>query len=282
NWARFIVGAGRAAVIGPQLFFGAKQGYDDRCPVWSRRIPQNRPDEGVRLPYQEYLREGHDPSAIICRVPNGSLADFSYVGEHVSDDTAVGVLERLLQSVQTVASEGKVAGDWERRLVWLNDVLSEVWVGRGPFPGLGSVLQYLGMQRGTAFQRALAPRATRGDNIWQYVEAVLNGKRSVDEAEYKRALKDAAERWQSLPAARRRLLAILARLELTPEQVRRVSNPDDRARAGIQATDDELVANPYLLCEQDQGGRESGPVALETVDHGMRPEGDAARFIAPD
>jgi len=282
NAARIVVGVGRIREIGPQLYFGTKKGYEDRYPVWSRRITQNYPDEGVRLPYQEYLREGHDPSSIICRVPDGSLADFSYVGEHVSDDTAVGVLERLLQSVQTVASERKVDGDWDRRLVWLNDVLSEVWVGRGPFPGLGSVLQYLGMQRGTAFQRALAARAARGDNIWQYVEAVLNGKRAADETEYKRALKDAAERWNTLPGSRRRLLAVLARLELTPEQVRRVSNPDERARAGIGASDDELVANPYLICEQDRGGSESDPVALETVDHGMRPEGDVARFIAPD
>jgi exodeoxyribonuclease V alpha subunit len=157
-----------------------------------------------------------------------------------------------------------------------------VWVGRGSFPGIGSVLRYLGMHRGTAFQRTLTPRAARGDDIWQYVETILNGKRSIDETEYKRALRDAAERWQSLPAARRRLLAVLARLELAPEQVRRVSNPDERARAGIRATDDELVANPYLLCEMDQGGRESDPIALETVDHGVRPEGDAARFIAPD
>jgi AAA domain-containing protein/UvrD-like helicase family protein len=280
--ARIVVGVGRIRETGPQLFFDPKKGYEDRYPVWSRRITHNYPDEGVRLPYQEYLREGHDPSAVICHVPNGSLADFSYVGGHVSDDTAVGVLERVLQSVQTVAAEGKIGGDWQRQLVWLNDVLSEVWVGRGPFPGLGSVLQYLGMQRGTAFHRALAPRAIRGENIWQYVKAVLNDKRAAEETEYKRPLKDAAERWQALPAARRAMLSVLVRLELTPEQVRRVSNPDDRARAGIRGTDEELVANPYLLCEQDQGGREFDPVTLETVDHGMRPEGDAARFLMPD
>ncbi len=280
--ARIVVGVGRIRETGPQLFFGTKKGYEDRYPVWSRRITHNYPDEGVRLPYQEYLREGHDPSAILCRVPNGSLADFSYVGEHVSDDTAVGVLERLLQSVQTVATEGKVSGEWQRHLAWLNDVLSEVWVGRGPFPGLGSVLQYLGMLRGTAFHRTLAPRATRGENIWQYVEAVLSGKRTADETEYKRPIHDAAERWRALPVARRALLSVLVRLELTPEQVRRVSNPDDRSGAGIRASDEELVANPYLLCEQDPGGKDSDPIAIETVDHGMRPEGDAARFLGAD
>ncbi|MFV8749880.1 AAA family ATPase [Nannocystaceae bacterium ST9] len=282
NSARIVIGAGRIHEVGPQYFFGKKKGYEDLYPVWSRRITQNFPEEGVRLPYQEYLRGGHDPSAIICRVPNGSIGDFSYVGEHVSDDVAVGVLERLLQSIQAVASESKVSGDWERRLVWLNDVLSEAWVGRGAFPGLGSVLQYLGMAQGTAFHRVLAPRAARGDNIWEYVESVLSGRRAAVESEYKRVLKDAAERWQALPAMRRKLLSILARLELTPEQVRRISNPDDRVRAGIGASDEELVANPFLICEQDVGGRESDPVALETVDHGMRPDGDAARFLTAD
>lgn len=282
NSARIIVGASRIWDRGPQLFFGTRNGYEDLYPVWSRRITHNYPDEGVRLPYQEYLREGHDPSAIICRVPNGSLVDFSYVGEHLSDDTAVAILERLLQSVQAVANEGKIAGDWQRRLIWLNDVLSEVWSDRGPFPGLGSVLQYLGMQHGTAFHQALITRARRGENIWQYVEAVLTGNRAADETEYKQAFKKAAERWNALPAGRRSLISVLVRLELTPEQVHRVANPSDRAGAGLRASDEELVANPYLICEQDQGGRESDPISLETVDHGMRPEGDSALFLTPD
>ena len=72
------------------------------------------------------------------------MLNFSYVAEHLGDDVAVGALERLVQSVQAVKDEGKVPGDWDRHLVWLNDVLSEVWQNRGPFPGIGSVLQYLG------------------------------------------------------------------------------------------------------------------------------------------
>ena len=91
------------------------------------------------------------------------MLNFSYVAEQLGDDMAVGALERLLQSVQAVKDEGKVPGDWDRHLVWLNDVLSEVWQNRGPFPGIGSVLQYLGCESGTAFQRqVLVPVAQQG------------------------------------------------------------------------------------------------------------------------
>ena len=44
----------------------------------------------------------------------------------------------------------------------------------------------------------------------------------------------------------------------------------------------EIIANPYILAESDFGAADSDPVALETVDHGMRPEGNAALFAADD
>ena len=78
---------------------------------------------------------------------------------------------------------------------------------------------------------------------------------------------------------RRRLLSLLARLELTPQQVVRIANPDKRSSCGISASDEQLIANPYLLSEMDQGDGESDLIALEIVDRAMRPEGAAARFI---
>ena len=110
------------------------------------------------------------------------MLNFSYVAEHLGDDMAVGALERLLQSVQAVKDENKVPGDWDRHLVWLNDVLSEVWQNRGPFPGIGSVLQYLGCESGTAFQRqVLLPLLNKGDNAWEYVLAILEGRRTCEQ-----------------------------------------------------------------------------------------------------
>jgi exodeoxyribonuclease V alpha subunit len=125
---RILLGVSRITQIGHQLFFGKKlPKYPDQYPIWSRCITHDFENQGFRLPYHEYLKAGHDPKNILCLVPEGAMLNFSYVAEHVNDDIAVGALERLLQSVQAVKDENKVPGDWDRHLLWLNDVLSEVW-----------------------------------------------------------------------------------------------------------------------------------------------------------
>jgi exodeoxyribonuclease V alpha subunit len=278
---RILLGVSRISDIGAQLYFGAKPPkYQDSYPVWSRRITHDFENQGFRLPYHEYLKAGHDPKNILCLVPEGAMLNFSYVGEQLGDDLAVGALERLVQSVQTVQEEGKVAGDWDRHLIWLNGLLSEVWQNRGPFPGIGSVLQYLGCESGTAFQRQiLVPMLDKGENAWDHVLSILEGRRACDDKRYAKALKQAGERWSAYQEPRRKLLAQLARFELSPAQVKRVANPDLRAKCGIDGQDGALVANPYLLCEMDRGDGKSDLIALETIDRGMRPEGAAARFI---
>jgi exodeoxyribonuclease V alpha subunit len=278
---RILLGVGRISQIGAQLFFGTKlPKFPDRYPIWSRCITHDFENQGFRLPYHEYLKAGHDPKNMLCLVPEGAMLNFSYVAEQLGDDLAVGALERLVQSVQAVKDEGKVPGDWGRHLVWLNDVLSEVWQNRGPFPGIGSVLQYLGCESGTAFQRqVLVPLLNKGENAWGYLLAILEGRMKCDQKQYAKALKQAGERWTAYKEPRRSLLAQLARFELSPAQVERVANPDKRAECGISGTGNEIAANPYLLSEMDQGDGASDLIALETIDRGMRPEGVAARFI---
>jgi hypothetical protein len=281
NLSRVLLGVSRISNIGPQLFFGSKPPkYPDQYPIWSRCITHDFEKEGFRLPYHEYIKAGHDPRNILCVVPDGAMLNFSYVAEHVSDDVAVGALERLLQSVQTVKEENKVAGDWERHLRWLNDLLSEVWSNRGPYPGLGSVLQYLGFESGTAFQRqVLLPLLDQGEDAWRYVLSLFEGSRTCEHKEYAAALKQSGERWLAYREPRRRLLSLLTRFELSPVQVERIANPDTRENAGIAATDEQILANPFLICEMDQGERDSELIALETIDRGMRPEGTAVRFL---
>jgi len=279
--SRILLGVGRISQISNQLYFGTKlPKFPDQYPIWSRCITHDFLKQGFRLPYHEYLKAGHDPKNILCVVPETALLNFSYVAEHLGDDMAVGALERLMQSVQAVKDEGKVPGDWDRHLVWLNDVLSEVWQGRGPFPGIGSVLQYLGCASGTAFQRqVLLPVHDSGENPWDYLLEILEGRKKCEQKQFVKALKQAADRWAAYPKQRRNLLAQLVRFELSPAQVARIANPDKRAESGIKCTDSEIVANPYLLCEMDQGDGESELIALETIDRGMIPEGAAARFI---
>lgn len=282
NASRIIIGVGRIAEVAPQLYFGMKPGYPDQYPVWSRCITQDYPDQGVRIPYQEYLHNGHSTDDIICRVPRNALLPFSYGGEHVSDDVAVSILERVIQCIERVRSDEHIDGDWDRRLDWLNDALAEAWSGRGAFPGSGSVLQYLGFSKGTAFQRTvLTPMTKRSKNPWEYVLSILEGKIDPSDDRYKAGLLKARERWNKLKS-RQELLSKLARFELSPDQVHRIANSDKRTASGINATENELVVNPYILSESDLGTAESDAVALETIDHGLRPEGDAALFPDDD
>jgi hypothetical protein len=278
---RILLGVSRISNIGPQLYFGQKlPKFPDQYPIWSRCITHDFENQGFRLPYHEYLKAGHDPKNILCLVPDAAMLNFSYVAEQLGDDLAVGALERLVQSVQAVKDEDKVPGDWDRHLVWLNDVLSEVWQDRGPFPGIGSVLQYLGCESGTAYQRqVLVPLLNKGENAWDHVVAILEGRKKCEQKQYAKVMQQAAERWAAYKKPRQSLLAQLARFELTPAQVERIANPDKREECGINGTDAEIVANPYLLSEMDQSDGESDLIALETIDRGMRPEGDAARFI---
>jgi hypothetical protein len=278
---RLLIGVSRITQIGPQRFFEKKPpNYPDQYPIWSRCVTHDFKNQGFRLPYHEYVRAGHDPTNILCFVPEGAMLNFSYVAEHVSDDIAVGTLERLFQSVQTVKDEGRVPGEWDRHLQWLNDILSEVWKNRGPFPGIGSVLQYLGCESGTAFQReVLLPVSVDGQNCWQFTRAILEGQRKCEQARYAKTLEQAGKRWAAYSETRHNLLAMLARLELSPQQVLRVANPDERANCGINATDEQLIANPYLISEMDQGSGQGDEIGLETVDRAMRPEGELARFF---
>ena len=139
--SRIIVSVGRIEEVGPQLYFGTTPKIQDQYPVWSRCITDDFLNQGVRIRYQEYLRQVLQTDGIVCRVPLNALLPVSNGGEHVSDGTAVVILERVIQCVERVAGDGRIAGDWERRLAWLNDVLAEPWHERGPFPGAGSVLQ---------------------------------------------------------------------------------------------------------------------------------------------
>ncbi len=123
--------------------------------------------------------------------------------------------------------------------------------------------------------------AERGENPWDYVLSILNGSTELEQNTYRAGLANARERWGIL-TFRQALLSKLARFELTLDQVQRIANPDERLASGINAAEDALVANPYILCESDLGTKNSSPVALETIDHGLRSEGRAALFLDDD
>jgi exodeoxyribonuclease V alpha subunit len=267
---RLIVGVARIKEVGEQQYFPTTTRYKEQNPVWSRRITIDHPDQSLRLPYQEYSDNGLDWSKMLCVAPETVRDEFSYVSEHLTDDKAVIVLEELLTSVRTVIDEKKVSGDWESRLEWLNKVLAETWKSRGRYPGLGSVLEHLGARRGTTYQlKVLAPLSNASDPRAHVID-ILEA-RQKPETEFRRDLELARASWNDLKSGRKGLLKILSTFELSKAQADRIANSEGRREAGIEATDQELIDNPYVICELDNGGNGSPAMGFEQIDHGMIP-----------
>jgi hypothetical protein len=280
--SRLIVGVGRIKEVGDQVFFGAHPKLKGQFPVWARQITQAWPAEGVRIPYQDYLDKGLDPSPIACIPPPQQQFRFSYVAEHLTDGVAAMVLDRIIRSVERVAADGHLPSfDAAGALTWLNGALDEVWSGRGAYPGIGSLLRALGFEQGIHYQyTVLSQREREEQDPWHYVRSILNGLTDEPKAEFRPGLAAAGEKWRLL-SSRHELLDSLVRFELTTDQFLDLLSEVDRVRRGIVATGKDIIQNPYLLCEQDHGTDGSEPISLEVIDQGARPEGAAARFGNP-
>ena len=275
---RLLIGVARIIKRGAQLYFPKTSRYPEEYPIWSRTITIDHPAQSVILPYHEYLKKGLDPTHIICRVPGSLREQFSYVSEHMTDDKAVIALEAILQATKIAQSEKKVSEDWDSKIKWLDKVLAETWANRGAYPGTGSVLEYLEMSKGTIYQyEVLQQVSKKGKDPIKHLLAVLEKKKPA-ETKFKKDLETASREWLELPESRKKLLTTLCLFGLTKEQVERVSNPKLRKDAGIfTKEDEEIVENPYLISEQDIGGKDSAPIGFEQIDNGMIPPPDAAK-----
>jgi exodeoxyribonuclease V alpha subunit len=281
---RVLFGVGRITDVEDLQYFGGADEDGRRYPIWWRKITHAGETEGVRLPYQEYLDA--DPSGqagrrILCRVPSGARPEFSYVGEHVGDDTAIAVLERLDKSLAQVERDGITQGPWRKARAWIQTTLAELWRERGAFPGIPAVLAHLGVERAEIVHRTLfVPLEREGKDPRELLFPILEGKREPNNRSLRSELIPAAVEWQDKRERTRDLLRLLIRFDLTKEQVDRVAIPAKRRDAGIDADEAAIISNPYLLVESDLGEEGSAPVGFEAIDHGMLPDREKLSVLA--
>lgn len=296
---RLIVGIGRIVAIGRREHYDRKNGQLGH-PLWDRIIGHSiRPDghDGFLLPYHEYLRPTGDDAEdarragllreIAVTPPPARISDFSYGSELTDADVALSVLSRLLAAVRRIREHGIAEGPWQKREEWLNQQLDLAWKDRGAFPGTGALLEALGMRLGTAlFMELRATGVLRPhDDPWPVLKEVFKGKRKPPDAAFAPDIAAVAPTILALAPDRRTLLHLLSRFDLTPEQARRIWDESPRRHGfTVQTSDEEIVANPYLIAERDLGGGEDASVSLQDIDRGLLPDkaiGDAPRALAP-
>ena len=278
---RILIGVGRALSVGATIPY-QQQGDGFGSVLWERVIQHSiRPsmEDGFLLPYHELLalaaRGECDPEQHAVFVPEEFGLQFSYASEHVSHDAALALLLALDRKIDGMA--GLVEGSWTPVRQWLSERLAEVWQARGPCPGLGAALTAFGISEGVLVAFSAQTRLADNEDPWPMVDAWLRDPSSDSEIAG-RVGPTLSKAWAATSEERRNLLRLLSRFDLTLDQAKRLYQETERDKAGIELTDAELLANPYVIYEKDRFAHE--PVAIGTVDRGVFPD-DRIRLAHP-
>lgn len=272
---RVLIGAGRVLGVGHPLEFGRSgEGELDPLP-WERMVEHSiRGDfsDGFLLPYQEALDhaaedDGLDLEEVVAFAPDDHWSEFSHGSEHVSNDAAIASLVACSNALERV--EKLLGGSRRRQREWIDARLGELWSMRGPAPGLGAALSAFGIEHGTLVAYYLAPLLKENDDPWPLVDQMFNDPSATVLGLSSRVSKTLCRTWQGLDGERRALLELLSRFDLTAGQASRFYQPTERAKVGIDVSDAELLANPYLLYELDRDLPD--PIGVGIVDRATFP-----------
>jgi hypothetical protein len=283
--ARVLVGAGTITGVAPVVEWEYSGPGPLRSVMWERAIAHSiKPtfDDGFLLPYQHLIADpklaGEDLSRYVAHAPSDSFEEFSYVSEHVGHDSAVAALVELARVVELLP--GVADGPWEKVGTWISDRIADAWTLRGPYPGLGAALAAAGLPQGALIaHRVVESLREPVTDPWPALrQAITDAARDTGPAAglVGRMGRKAWERLLADPQ-RLALLRMLARFALTSMQARRLFDRQQRAAEGIQVSDDDLLANPYLVYELDRGRLDS--VGFRTIDRGVFPRDAAARAV---
>jgi hypothetical protein len=278
--SRILIGVGRVLHVGAAHEYGYTTKDLNgklRSMLWERMVQHSiRPDfkDGFLLPYHAAIARAaedpeFDPAEFAALSPADRLLEFSHASQLVSHDGAIASLLACAESLRKAT--GVLPGPWEHCLQWIDARLGELWTARGPCPGLAAALAAFGLGSATFVARALAESAGDNADPWPLVDKVFSEPATVLPATLAKSIgKTLTTKWSRLPDERRALLKLVSRFELTPEQATTLYVQEERAKAGIDAVDRVLLANPYLFYELTR--LTGDPISVWTVDRGVFPD----------
>jgi AAA domain/UvrD-like helicase C-terminal domain len=277
---RILIGVGRVLHVGPaqEYAYTTKDLKGKlRSMLWERMVQHSiRPDfkDGFLLPYHAAIGKtaedpDFDPAEIAAFSPADRLLEFSHASQLVSHDGAIASLLACTESLRK--AKGVLPGPWDQCLSWIDARLGELWRARGPCPGLGSALSAFGLESGTFVARALTEKAGDNADPWPLVDTMFADPKKHLPAPLAQSIgKTLCSKWSRLPEDRRSLLKLVSRFEITREQASTLYVQEERAKAGIDASDKAILGNPYLLYELTRPTVD--PVSVWTIDRGVFPD----------
>lgn len=270
-----LVGISRVKSVGDDLYY---DGCDDRTTsayggyVWDRTITSCYPEEGFRLPYHLYKDDSRLESFAV--FPDNPLL-CKYGSKLMSDDQALGLVEQFHQAVLRLIEMGDTSEDWQVRRKWLEGLISELWQRRGAFPGMAEVCKYLQLPEAIPFLKKAVARGAElaaVEKVW----ALFDGKSNeLDGITLGKGTVDSARRfWKLQDDSDQRLLRdVFARIDINELVIKELINSPNR-KHGIRAKRDEILENPYVLCEQYVGEGAEDRLSWGQLDRAMVPSPD--------
>jgi ATP-dependent exoDNAse (exonuclease V) alpha subunit len=278
--SRILIGVGRVMHIAPCVEY--KYTTKDlrgklRSVLWERMVQHTiRPDfkDGFILPYHAALEKTaedpeYDPAEIAAFTPDDRLLEFSHASQLVTHDGAIACLLACVESLRK--AKHSLPGPWDRCLEWIDHRVGELWKARGPCPGLGAALSAFGLELGTFVACAIAEKVGDNADPWPLVDEVFTDPKQHLPTHLAEGVgKTLRDKWRRLPDERRSLLKLISRFEVSREQATCLYVKEERTKAGINISDGDILANPYLLYEVTR--LRADPVSVWTVDRGVFPD----------
>lgn len=266
---RLLVGAAHVTSVTAPLMWNqsGQQPFDSS--MWETIVGHSlRPEQkqGILLPYQQLvplLEAGDDVAKGLAWAPEDATLEFSYVTEHISDDTAIASLKALRAAAQGMIDLGiTVPGS---AIAWLDDQVERLWELRGPAPGLAAVLRHLGAESAHQVIRRLVTEPDWALEPWSAVERALSSGDPLG-AEIAAWLPPSiGQTWRGLESDEQAALKILSAMDVDAEQVSDLMG----GRSSVQVTAEEMVDNPYFAATCTY--RSANPIAFASVDQACFP-----------
>ena len=275
---RVILGMGHVRKIIPAKEYDHTDAGQLRPLIWETMVChtiRSEHKDGFLIPYQEmqaYADEHpeFDMESIIVYAPAYAMPEFSYATEHVSYDAVIDVILSCIKSF-TIINEC-LDEDYSNVLSWLNSQLAEVWEERGAFPGLGPMLCAFGVKQGVMMAREMQDRGFAEADVCEWVDHVMaTPQKYLSSGVVKGVTPILRKTWKSLGQERRTLFTLLARFTLSLSQAEMLFEENERRKNGLECSDAEIIANPYLLYEETRLKLEGSYIDISTVDKAVFP-----------
>ncbi|MBR1402755.1 MAG: ATP-dependent RecD-like DNA helicase [Treponema sp.] len=251
--------------------------------IWQKAITSNYPEEGFCIPFWNYKNKEDILSKIVIKPNNRS--PFKYASREVPADDAIDIINQMIACIDELINLGDKTENWQQRKDWLNSLLNELWTTRGPYPGLCSIMEYLGLQD---LIKVYYDITTNQDIKTFYIQLkdFLNGERKTVwnyEISKDNSLKGLRKFALLEDDEKKLLLDVLPLFDLAQNQVAAIID-ENRMNVSLSSTVKEIIKNPYIIFEQYKGYDNDDSIPFYKIDNGIlpSPEYGLDNLLIPD